>query len=131
MSESKCNMSKPCNDCPFRQDSTKGWLGAYSPEEVISVISNDQPFYCHVDVQNRHGYEKDDWQEWAENHGEQCAGAMIFANNICKLSRDPMKMAAQQKLGRDKDTVFSTPQQFIEHHSVTIDGKRRKQRMAD
>jgi len=90
---------------------------------IISSIVHEGPFYCHIDVENRHGYEEEGWEVWADENAKQCAGAMIFANNICKLSRDPIKGAAQKKLGKDKEKIFATPQEFIDHHSVTINGK--------
>lgn len=36
-----------CGQCPFRKDSAGGWLGDYSPREVISVIQTEQHFFCH------------------------------------------------------------------------------------
>lgn len=39
---------KICNECPFRVNSTKGWLGPHNASEIIEDLNRDIPFSCHM-----------------------------------------------------------------------------------
>lgn len=43
----------------------------------------------------------------------QCAGSAIFRSNICKV---PRSREILQGLPSDRIRVFSTPQEFLNHH---------------
>lgn len=88
-------ITKPCSDCPMRRDSLNGWLGGSTPEEYARLAHSDAVVNCHV-------------------YGNvQCAGMAIYRKNVCKRA-DPPNLV----LPGDKDTVFSTPMEFLAHHST-------------
>lgn len=64
------------------------------------------PCHLHID------YEKDDWQGDQFENAPHCAGHAIHLANRCKLE-NPLRELVEQ----DYEAVFSTPQQFIDHHS--------------
>lgn len=105
----KYELTEPCNECPFRQNAAPGWLGPWTPEELVKQVQeNDVAFACHQTIE---GFETEMLDEL-----QQCAGAAIFANHICKLARDPERKAHQNKLGDDRDRVFVSPGQLKDHH---------------
>lgn len=40
------NMKTPCQDCPFRKDAVKGWLGADRMRDILAAES----FVCHKET---------------------------------------------------------------------------------
>lgn len=42
----------------------------------------------------------------------QCAGGAIYRDNVCKSPRDKTLL----RLPQDKKRVFSSPQEFLNHH---------------
>lgn len=92
--DAKGQHAAPCSDCPFARDALPGWLGGDSVEHWLKVAHGDHPEPCHA------------------LKGAQCAGLAIFRANVCKLPRD--KKAIRLKADRVK--VFSTNQEFREHH---------------
>jgi hypothetical protein len=39
--------AKICNECPFRKDAPKGWLGPHTVEELLDAQQFEFPFSCH------------------------------------------------------------------------------------
>lgn len=110
---------KPCNDCPFRRDSIPGWCGDSEPEWFVESALADYTQYqdgsylapCHQTVD----YNDPDWESKLGD-AAACAGALIFAKNRCKSPRDPNRNAAVRSVDTDYETVFASPDEFIEHH---------------
>lgn len=102
---------KPCRKCPFRRGALQGYLGEGSPMLFIANIMGEVPSPCHLSID----YEKKDWKEkWeAGKLGKLCVGASIMAANACKVARDKRMLPV---LPQDKETVFKSPQEFIEYH---------------
>ena len=49
-------MKSPCNLCPFRKDSLKGWLGKEKATRIATeVLERDQSFPCHKTVDYSQG----------------------------------------------------------------------------
>lgn len=90
---------KPCHDCPWRRKAIAGWLGPLSPEEWVQVAHGDGKVLCHA------------------LEGPQCAGLAIYRANNHKLPRDPEALV----LDTDRETVFSGPAEFLEHHKRKVD----------
>lgn len=97
--EAFCQHTAPCNDCPWRRDSLNGWLGGHSAEEFVRIAGSDIPYACHT-VMN-----------------QQCAGMAVYRRNTLKMPRPPALI-----LEKDKETVFATPTEFINHHTL---GKKK------
>lgn len=92
--EAPAQHKKACSDCPWKRDSLPGWLGGMSPEEWKLMAHGETKIMCHC-ISN-----------------QQCAGVAIYRANVCKTPRDP----GQLRLPADRETIFSTPMEFMEHH---------------
>lgn len=106
----------PCNDCPFRRVATPGWLGAYEgPEEFLHthITSGASRPPCHQTID----YTNPDWVERQLPTAPTCAGAAIFMNNYIKLPYDSEFARATKCSPTDRSTVFTTPEEFVAHHS--------------
>lgn len=87
------NMKAPCQDCPFRKDSLRGWLGGDRTAEILAADS----FVCH---------KKTDMQ---------CAGHMLIngdENAFVMLARR-LRIALNLS-GTEK--VFANKAACIQHH---------------
>lgn len=102
---------KPCNDCPFRRNAAKGWLGEASPRQFLLSTLHEEHMPCHMDID----YSDKDWPETQEPDASFCAGALIFLNNQFKLPRDRELADACREVSRSDD-VFARPQEFFEYH---------------
>ena len=88
------NMSKPCKNCPFRQDSLKGWLGKGRMEEIVAADT----FVCHA------------------NTNQQCAGHMLLLKEGNAFYRLATRLNIHLEL-RGEDLIFNTEQDCIDHHT--------------
>lgn len=86
-------LEKACSDCPLRRDALEGWLGGATPEEYARLCHSDEVVSCHVHA------------------GSRCAGLAIYRKNVAKWQ--PQEHA----LPADRENIFSTPMEFIAHHS--------------
>ena len=86
-------LTKACSDCPLRRDALNGWLGGSTPEKYARLCHSDAVVECHVHA------------------GSRCAGLAIYRNNVSKWQ------PFEHRLPKDHETIFSTPMEFIEHHS--------------
>lgn len=97
-----------CKVCPFRKKSAAGWLGDYTPKEVIAAVQNEQPFMCHNEID----YDDPEWEEKLEDK-PHCAGALQMAKVLCKLPRDPRHSAAVRRCVVEKEHL---QRGFEKHH---------------
>lgn len=112
--------TQPCNDCPFRRNAIKGWLGGAPPEWFVESALADYADYsndanaapCHQTVD----YDDPDWINTQAKDAAVCAGALIFARNLCKQPRDPARAEMVQAVEQNKIGVFDNSQDFIDHH---------------
>lgn len=87
------NMKAPCQDCPFRKDSLRGWLGGDRTAEILAADS----FVCH---------KKTDMQ---------CAGHMLINGDENAFVRIARRLRIALNLsGAEK--VFANKAACIEHH---------------
>lgn len=84
---------KACSDCPWSRNSLPGWLGGNTAQEWIDFAHSDITIPCHA------------------LKGAQCAGIAIYRRNVCKMAYPPNLL-----LEKDKERVFASPTEFIEHH---------------
>ena len=104
------DIRKPCNDCPFRRQAMRGWLGPYGPDEVLDLIRYE-PFPCHQTI---HG----DDVPFDDEALRGCAGAAIYLNNTCEMSRcgDTLQHQRDLKSSEHSEDVFNRPDEFVQHH---------------
>lgn len=121
----------PCRECPFRRKSLPGYVGGHSdPIEIVDLVNHDQKFPCHMDVNairdhllDELGGSDDDPLtmsddqafEQATREARHCVGALIFMNQSCKSSRNPLIAALQDTVGTSPE-VFETNAEYLTHH---------------
>jgi len=87
------NVKKPCKDCPFRKDSSKGWLG----EKRASEILRAGLFVCH------------------KKRKLQCAGHMLINGSKNDFVNIANRLNVSLTLS-GRELVFDTQEDCIEHH---------------
>jgi hypothetical protein len=125
----KLKIKQPCRDCPYRRNSTPGWLGKGNPtqeeldhlcehyvEGALSDYAQDADgnrtdIPCHLTIQ----FEDPDWEQNQYPDAPLCAGALIFAKNNFKSPREPQRREAVDAVEHDPN-VFRYPFEFFEHH---------------
>ena len=88
------NCKKPCNNCPFKKDTQKGWLGK---QRITEILSEDS-FVCH---------KKSDLQ---------CAGHMLIKGQENSFVRTANRMGLDTGL-KGAELVFDSKEQCIKHHT--------------
>lgn len=110
MSRLDHSQRRMCSQCPFRKNAAGGWLGAYTPQEVIDTVRSETPFPCHAQVD----YDDPAWAEKLDGK-PHCAGHMQMAKAMCKLPRDLEHSRAVRAIEIEKNHLGS-PAAFLEHH---------------
>lgn len=102
----KCRHKEPCEECPWRLTSPKGWLGGHDPEMYADAVAENEVPACHlVD------YGPDD------DRTSMCAGALAVAANACiQPYKTEGGIEAVKMVGR-RDDVFTHPALFYTYHS--------------
>src|ERR1700722_749220 len=95
----KKQITEPCEDCPFARTAIPGWLGSSTPAEYCFAAHQDDLIECHTKIVKDKSYPI------------QCAGASIYRANVSKRCYLPIIA-----LPKDKEKVFATPIEFLEHH---------------
>lgn len=96
-------ITKPCSDCPMRRDALNGWLGGASAHDYARLAHSEAIVKCHV------------------HSNVQCAGMAIYRKNVAKRVADGGLV-----LPADHAAVFSTPMEFITHHTSLPPMKKRR-----
>jgi hypothetical protein len=91
--QAKCQHVRPCSDCPWARTALPWWLGSNTAEEWLQFAHSNTFIPCHV-IDN-----------------QQCAGVAIYRANALKHVPEPLLT-----LPKDHEAVFSTPNQFRDHH---------------
>src|SRR6185369_17781581 len=71
----KDNLKKPCDECPFRKKSLKGWLGGETPQSTLDFVNGEADFACH---KTRHK---------EESAMSRCKGFLMFTRKMCKIPK--------------------------------------------
>lgn len=95
--EAKGQHTKPCSDCPWARTSLRGWLGSMTSQDWLEVAHGEARVDCHA------------------LKGAQCAGIAIYQANVGKRPRNPSTL----RLPADREAVFASPPEFLEHHRIT------------
>lgn len=101
----------PCNDCPWRRNSIRGWLGPTSAEDWVRLAHTDAQIACHQTIP-----EGSDDNDPVFEDMTTCAGATIFRANVCKSPRTTRGLPEYQ-LPADRERVFSWNDEFLAHHT--------------
>ncbi len=132
----KYDLKAPCAECPFRPDSTPGWLGPDTgkPEIFARRIRGDfeispglyvggepNDFACHMDV-TAQSQKLGDVLLLEDSNLQHCAGALLFLKTSCKQPHDRAKVKAMDKL-KFAGPLLKNLAEFLAHHSY----KEKKQ----
>lgn len=101
------NCKTPCNACPFRKDTRKGWLGSQRMTEILEADT----FVCHKSVD----YSIEDADE--DRNRLQCAGHMIIKGEENTFVRTANIMGIETEL-KGADLVFDSKEECITHHKT-------------
>lgn len=111
---------RQCPACPFRPTSAPGWLGEYTPHEVVNAAWHGRSFFCH----SRTDYTDPEWRERAERDGQLCRGFLLFRHAmLAPASPDAAIRAAEAQAVSEAETNPASADvmegtAFIEHHSM-------------
>jgi len=108
----KCNLTTPCNDCPFRKNSLPGWLGAWeSPEQLFGfIITVEREFPCHLTMTDK------DEKDKPESEMSYCRGAVMFMKKLGKLPRNPVLAKMVNSVNREELDNILDHTGFFTHH---------------
>lgn len=113
------NLKKTCKDCPFRRDSSRGWLGKDRAIGISTPLVNGTgTFSCHKTTGATNG------RIVEGKNQSHCYGALQMLRNMDRLEQGFIFQMAERLLGADFsaikiDTVtcFSNEKEFINHHT--------------
>jgi hypothetical protein len=97
-------MKKPCDNCPFRKDIEKGWLGS---ERMVEILEADS-FVCHKTT-GKDAEKKDN------RHRKQCAGFMLIKGNESTAVRVAKTLRIDLDL-KGSELIFDSKKECINHH---------------
>jgi len=97
--------AQPCNECPWRRDSTPGYTGPFTATAWVEAAHADTPIMCH---QTLRGEDHD----FTDPEIRQCRGAAIFRANVHKQPRNSTAVTGPV----DITTVFEDGYEMIDHH---------------
>lgn len=97
----------------------RGWLGGNDPAWFTTLAHGDAAYPCHTET-DEEDLPKVVLDGVTGEGPHQCAGLAIYRANICKKSRIP----EVESLPADRESVFTSPAEFIEHHESNAMGWR-------
>ena len=108
----KFDLKSPCDQCPFRIDTQKGWLGCERATQIAQTLDQGNTFSCHKTGRNQ--------RRIGEQH---CAGALIVFKRSQGGFSGMISVAASLQIFNykllDLDApVFESLDDFIEHHNL-------------
>lgn len=101
----------PCAQCPFRRDSLRGYLGASTTLEFLSMAEHEPRVPCHIHVD----YEDEDWEDKL-HLVPRCAGHAIYLRNRGKCPHDRGLADMVRSVAPDRDNVFGMHLEFLRYH---------------
>lgn len=104
----------PCESCPYRRDSVKGYLGDCSndPIQFITGRMHHEKHECHSTVD----YDDVDTVSEQVAKAPTCAGFAIMCKNMAKLPYNRESCDLIKEVEPDRETVFSHIAEFINYH---------------
>lgn len=101
MSQLVLRHRSPCNECPFRKDSKKGYFGPFQPAFYLEMAHGEKGIACH-----KYKHE--------ERYRAACVGALQHANASCKIYANPALNQLQREVG--KSSKILDYMEFKVHH---------------
>lgn len=102
---------KVCDDCPWRKNSLKGWLGDQDPELFTDIIKSGSKLPCHKTQKKQMNLNELD----EDDSILHCRGSLITMKNNCIRSRNEKIAKLQDKIEQDPN-FFKTLKDFEKYH---------------
>lgn len=99
-------MKSPCKECPFKNNSLKGYLGGFSIEQTIDVAKSEQSFICHKIRQT--------------DNKKECAGRLLFASKVCKSFKNPELESLRLEIKQNNTTNNILGFDFKSYHTIEV-----------
>jgi hypothetical protein len=115
-----------CGECPFRVACAPRWPGPWTSEEIEQMLQQDTDFICHSEITKLSKAGGSDYQ--IQQQGQHCVGFLRYQSSMARLSRDPLKAAAQNELTKVADQPAIPSRQFTEFHARPGGKKQRKKK---
>ena len=113
---------KICNECPFKKDSLKSWLGELNAQQTLNVQQYEGLFPCH---KRRSGEPEQIMKETINGIIPICRGFIVSANLSYKLfGSNPETGQALKKLqmslnsSEEELNLVLNRKEFLEHHTL-------------
>lgn len=106
----KLKRKKPCKECPFRKESSPGWLGPWDARSIVQQAHSEAGLACHVDG----GVKKHLGDEELYDKVHVCVGSLQHANISHKSYRSPILNAFAKAVGTAVNIMGL--KEFFEHH---------------
>ena len=100
---------KPCNQCPFRRNSMRGYLGPWTGRvlDFLHDALSEGGFACHKTIKVEGVWTPDT---------RVCAGSLIFANKGAKHYRPGTELAKLQQEMPNDDNIMNIVE-FVQYHN--------------
>ena len=104
---------KPCNECPFSKNSTRGFLADYTPERLHRLVMTGIHFPCHKTLPMVDSIPIEEASKYPV-----CKGSLLYMRKGCKLHENEETQKLLQSFTKEElDQVLSIPE-FLDHHTI-------------
>ena len=105
-------LKKVCNQCPFRKDATKGWLGKKTITEIVEeTVEGDKYFVCHKTY------------DLPSSEQKLCAGKLILEGRVNPFGNSSTRMGMafglipkEYEEIQGSELIFESKDDCINHH---------------
>lgn len=112
--------AKPCNECPFSHNSIRGWLAAYTIQDIKDYINNEALFPCHKMMLEDDMNQEEVKESITSGEMKLCRGYVECVIKSCKSPKynqelkDAIAQVKSEGLSADTMAVWD----FEKHHKI-------------
>jgi len=106
---------KVCSECPFLNNSLRGWLGPHLPDEILNAMQFETPFSCHKQRTDSTNY-----ADLKMGTIDVCRGFLISAKKSSKMFGQSPQGKALRRLQdsvQDQENILSRIE-FKAYHDI-------------
>lgn len=113
---------KVCNQCPFKNNSIKGWLGSHTIQDIQLSLQFELLYSCHKQRTNNEELNK---KLVEEGKHKICRGFLISASKSCKLfGQNPFtgselkRLQNELEISKEENETILNKWEFQKHHTL-------------